>query len=177
MKSFLILCPALLLLTLSPAFAQADDPTATEDQATRGGEQRFWQCQTPTGSFIVPIQRIASVGIHEYVVDGGFYVTEVTVDTVGSVIARFYYGEPYQGAEHGNIGALMRERSDALLEAAGERTDGAAQDNIAVKNYPATTHARTVEFKIARRSDLVALYESASNALLTGRGSKFTIGQ
>jgi len=174
MKPSLLLCPAILLMSLTTSLAQENE-NLTEEQAARGGEQRFWQCETPTGSFIVPIQRIASVGIHEYVVDGGFYVTEVTVDTLGSVIARFYYGEPYQGAQHGNISDMLKERTEALLEAAGERSG--TQDNIAVKNYPSTTHARTVEFKITRRADLVALYQSVSNALLSGRGSKFTIGQ
>jgi hypothetical protein len=44
-----------------------------------------------------------------------------------------------------------------------------------VKNYPTTTHARTIEYRVASRDSLNKVFTSASNCLRTGRGSELAI--
>ena len=43
------------------------------------------------------------------------------------------------------------------------------------KNYPTTTHAKTIEFNITRKDNLAALFQSVNKAWISGKGVKFTI--
>ena len=101
MKSPLLILASLLVLTAptaGSAHAQAGAPggnTGTPGASgLEAGINGFWECVTPTGKFVVRLDQIASVSQHEYLIDGGARVYEVTIATTGPQIARYYFIEP-----------------------------------------------------------------------------------
>jgi hypothetical protein len=44
-----------------------------------------------------------------------------------------------------------------------------------VKNYPTTTHAKTIEYRIQDTATLTAIYNSAVNALRTTTDTMYTV--
>ena len=94
-----------LLVCTLPVTAQ-DPPAAdtTEKAGESAGPNRFWQATLGGGHFMVALDRIASVSRQKYVLDGAVIVDEVTVDTVGQALARFYYITPIYGRRAGQHG-------------------------------------------------------------------------
>lgn len=64
-----------------------------------------------------------------------------------------------------------------LLKQGNDRVGSAAIDpNTAVtKNYPTTTHAHTIESRVANVALLDSVYNSIVSAWLNGRGIKYQI--
>ena len=132
----------------------------------------FWRCELPGGVYLVALRNIQSVSSHEYIVDGAARVTEVTVATASSVEARFYYLEPVSPNAASPLGG------SAAVQALQQR----AQDLSAshgpiepvwkkvVKNYPTTTHAHTVEFRLTTKANLQQIEQSLEQAWTTGKG-------
>lgn len=166
-----------LLLCLSPIAAMAQGAGGgNKDQASEAdNNRRFWQAQLPGGAYVVALDRISSVGKHEYLVDGGFIVTEVTINTVGSAIARFYYGEPYRPDVPSATGQTINRRVQDTVDLVKERTGANQTDRLVIKNYPTSTHAHTIEFRINNKDNLEALFQSVNRSWMSGRGVKFTV--
>jgi hypothetical protein len=170
--------PALLLLlaALPVADAQAprtnNNPGAAEAGGDSPGPARFWQASVGGGHYMVALDRIASVSRHQYVLDGAAIVDEVTVDTVGQALARFYFIEPITaGVAAGSVSALT-ERAKQLTDLAANRA-GTDVHNMVVKQYPTTTHAKTIEFRVMSSAQLGSLYESVRTAWENNRGRRF----
>lgn len=166
-----------LLLTAGAALnahaqgaAASPAPTGTSAPGPNG----FWRCELPGGVYLVALRNIQSVSSHEYVVDGAARVTEVTVATASSVEARFYYLEPVGANAASPVGA-----SAATLQAMQQRVQDLAASHSPVepvwekviKNYPATTHAHTVEFRLGSKANLTQIEESLEQAWTTNKGS------
>jgi hypothetical protein len=171
-KPFLLLLAGLLACTL-PGTAQ--EPTETDANKTgdSAGPNRFWQATLSGGHYMVALDRIASVSRHKYVLDGSVIVDEVTVDTVGQALARFYYITPITDAAPGSTASDVADRARELLEKAADRAGTDVQDMV-VKKYPVTSHAKTIEYRILSAAELTSLYDSVRNSWETGRGRKFT---
>lgn len=139
---------------------------------------RFWQANVNGGQYMVALDRITSISRHRYLIDGGIVVDEVTVDTVGQSLVRFYYMSPLtdtmKGSGTGAVAARIVDRGRELVDRAGEIT-GSNAHNMVVKKFPETTHARSIEYRIESAGELSALHSSARTAWETGRGRKFTI--
>ena len=138
------------------------------------GPRRFWQANLPGGNYIVALDRISSISKHSYILNGNLEVTEVVIDTNGNSLARFYYIIPVGSDSESNIASRLNNRTKELLDKAGERT-GVNANTAVAKQYPNTTHAKTVEFRISNESHLNRLFNSARNAWIKGTGRKFTI--
>lgn len=122
---------------------------------------------------MVALDHIVSVSRHKYLLDGAVIVDEVTVDTVGQALARFYYITPVTDAAPGNSISGMAERGRELVDKAAQRA-GSDIQNMVVKKYPDTTHAKSIEYRVMSEAELSALFSSAKNAWETGRGRQFT---
>lgn len=154
------------------AHAQAAGPAPTG--TTAPGPNGFWRCELPGGVYLVALRNIQSVSSHEYVVDGAARVTEVTVATASSVEARFYYLEPVGANAASPVGA-----SAATLQAMQQRVQDLAASHSPVepvwekviKNYPATTHSHTVEFRLGSKANLTQIEESLEQAWTTNKGT------
>lgn len=135
---------------------------------------RRWQCSLPGGEYAVGLSAITSVSKHSYVLDGTLLVTEVTVDTTGTALARFYYIEPITKDTAFNALDRIQKRAEQLRQR-GQQRSGTKADEMAQKSYPTTTHARTIEFRIMNEVELNALYSSLYQAWISGKGRTFRI--
>ena len=110
---------------------------------------------------------------HEFVVDGLARVTEVTVATASTVEARFYYLEPV--ANNSTTATPLEQLQQHVqdLSATHSPTDQVWQK--VVKTYPTTTHAHTVEYRLASKADLQSLRQSIEQSWTTGKGANFKI--
>lgn len=176
MKSLPLLIASVIGLFLPiPTHAQNSATSTTKSPTEEETNRRFWQTELPGGAYVVALDRISSVGKHEYLVDGGFVVTEVTIDTVGSVTARFYYGELYRPDVPSATGQVVNKRIQDVVDTVKDRTGASQTDKLVVKNYPTSTHAHTIEFRLNNKDNLNALFQSVNKAWMSGRGVKFTV--
>jgi hypothetical protein len=137
------------------------------------GAARFWQAKLGDGHYIVALDHITSVSRHKYLLDGALIVDEVTVDSMGQALARFYHITPVTDAMPGNTAAQITKRSTELIEKVAERA-GSDLPNMVVKKYPETTHARTIEYRILSETELTALFKSVQKAWESGQGRVFS---
>ena len=166
-----------LFFTATPLCAQStgEEPAndRTED-ASNPSNRRFWQANVSNGHYMVALDRICNISMHEYVLDGTLVINEVTVDTSGRAIARFYHIAPITDSMGNNEVKRITEKGLELLDRASNRVDSDIH-NMAQKNYPTTTHAGMIEYRILDLKDLEALYNSLKKAWESGKGRKFTI--
>jgi hypothetical protein len=176
-----ILLPAVLLAfsAVLPLTVHAQDDPADPDEKKTNEEQgnrRFWQASLPGGSITIALDRITSISKHEYLLDGAVVVTEVTIDTIGQALVRFYYLQPPGQGGAVSTPARVVERGRELLDTAGQRAGvGPAMSDMVAKKYPETTHARSIEYRLADMKQLDAIYQSAQSAWDSGRGRRINV--
>ncbi len=170
-KPLLLLLAGLLACSVQVRAQEATD--TTEKAGESAGPSRFWQATLGGGHFMVALDRIASVSRHKYVLDGALIIDEVTVDTVGQALARFYFISPITDETPGNTVSDVAKRGREMVEKAAQRA-GADVQNMVMKKYPDTSHAKSIEYRILSESELSSLYSSIRSAWETGRGRKFT---
>jgi hypothetical protein len=105
----------------------------------------------------------------QFVIDGGGKVDEVTVDTTGGVIARFYYLESLTENNPLNAVQIINNRAQKLSELAEKRTGEDARQ--VVKHYPDTTHAKTVEFNLSQKQQLDAVFNHITRKWIDENGN------
>lgn len=181
MKHLSTFLAALLLAALPAAAQQANDRESTEEERITDKEnpkRPFWEASLPGGHFQVALSKIVSVSLHEYVLDGAVVVTEMTVDTIGQALPRFYFIEPVSdrtsGTGTGNAISAIVDRGMELVQKAGERTGSDLQDMVH-KKYGVSTHTKTLEYRVYDTTELSALYNSVRRAWESGKGRKVTI--
>ncbi len=174
----------LTVLALAPFAAAQNSGRTANPEATPNSDEKpytdkedqrgFWQASMPGGSFLVALSKITSVSKHQYLLDGSLIVTEVTIDTLGDSLVRIYQITP--AAENSNLATPVRvvERGKELLERVGQRT-GSDFNNMVHKQYPTTTHSKTIEFRVADAGTLDALHNSVRRAWMTGKGRRFVL--
>jgi hypothetical protein len=149
---------------------QGGDSTAEESQ----GPKRFWSASLQGGEYSVALEKISSVSIHEYVLNANLIVTEMVIDTDGRALARFYHVRSVaEDTASGATGRLV-ERGKDLIDRAGQRAK-VDFHNLPQKDYPTTSHAGMIEFRLMRLNDLKALHKSAQGAWESGQGKKVTV--
>lgn len=161
---------------------QTNNPNNSEEEGENenvsdeaNNNRRFWQASLPSGRYMVALDRISNISMHEYLLsESGVVVNEVTIDTVGRALARFYHIAPITDTQGRDEVARVVDRGRELLDRAGQKA-GSDAHNMAQKSYPTTTHAGTIEYRILDIRDLDALYSSLQRAWETGKGRKLTI--
>lgn len=162
----------------APLMAQdtpPQDPAEEEKDAKTGDtpiKGSFWQVSLAGGSFMVALDKIVSISRHKYVLDGALIIDEVTVDTTGQALARFYFIKPITDAAAANSLTGIGNRGRELVDKAAQRA-GTDVQNMVIKKYPDTSHAKSLEYRVLAEDDLTALYASARNAWESGRGRQF----
>ena len=189
MKTYLSLLA--LALAIAPLQAQTTRPGTTTgrqtaDQVEPGEEttpegladdenrKNRWEASLPGGEYSVNLGNITAISKHSYILDGTLLVTEVTIDTTGISLVRFYYMEPITKDTEFNALARFQKRADELRNRVQNKV-GTQADEMAQKTYPATTHAKTIEFRMMQEGTLNALYRSLYTAWDTGKGRTFRI--
>jgi hypothetical protein len=174
----------LMVISLSivpPTSAQTPSPNPGDSKATEDSPQskRFWQATLPGGHYMVALDGITSVSRHRYLLlDGSAMVDEVTIDTAGQALARFYYIAPVTetatGSHTGEIAKRITDRAGQLVDKAAD-TVGTSAHQMVIKKFPETTHARTIEYRLLSAEELTDLYQSVRTSWENDRGRKFTV--
>lgn len=147
----------------SGALAMAQDDGQQNQQQT-SGRLPAWRAELPGGTYTVALRAITSVSLQEYVVDNVGRVTELNIDTSGNALARFYYVEPLTPESPMGVGQSTINKVQEMAEEAADRTGQSEVWKRVVKNYPTTTHAHTIEYRVDSREKLEKLFRSADNA-------------
>lgn len=165
LASILILASIALLPAQSASPSPSPSPTPEDKIKT-------WTAKMPAGEFIVRLDQISSVSTHAYLVDASAHVTEVTVATTGSEIARFYFISPVPPKVPTSIG---QSGVDMLNNKAREMADqtNAGDWQKVVKNYPTSTHAHTIEYRLDSLGALDKLFKSVKKAWLDDKSVRF----
>lgn len=166
-----LLLSSLLATLLSFSWASAQDATPTPTPPS--GRAATWQASLPGGTYAVRVSYMTSVSMHEYVVDGAARVTEVNIGTTGSELVRFYFIEANVPKAPGGVGqSVINEVQDKINEGSTRAGLDDAWQKV-VKNYPTTTHAHTVEYRIGTKEALQKLFDSAMRSFLTAQPGTF----
>jgi hypothetical protein len=163
---------ALLLAAAPPLLAQEPTPTPSATPLP-GAAIPLWRCVLPGGTYEVALRSIVSVSEHEYLVDGVARVTEVNVDTVGNMAVRFYYLEPMTPNSPVGLGQTAINKAQEIAQNLAERTGQEEVWQKVVKNYPTTTHAHTIEYRLDSKDALDKLFKSADEAFRKNRTGAF----
>lgn len=173
-----ILLPCFAILLWSESMIHAQNPTQAQNTEDSPRANRFWQATLPGGHYMVALDRISSVSRHRYLLDGALIVDEVTIDSLGQALARFYHISPVTDAVGGSgvaaAASRVTGRGSQLLDKAAN-TAGTGIHEMVVKKFPETTHAKTIEYRLLSAEELTGLYDSVRTAWETGRGRKFTV--
>lgn len=140
----------------------------------------FWRCELPGGIYTVSLSTISSVSVHEYVVDGAARVTELTIGTTGAVVTRFYFLQPLVLKSPIGIGQSVIDKVQERAQDVAGRVEGAGVEPFwkkVVKNYPTTTHAHTVEYRLDNLDDIEKLRKSLETAWRNNSETSIKIGQ
>lgn len=165
------LAAAAVLISL-PASAQESGDNGVSDTATRNP---FWQAAFGSGGhYMVRLDRIASISRHRYILDGGILVDEVTVDTSGQALARFYHLEPATAGIDNDSVRRIADRAGEIVNQAASRS-GSGLHNMVAKTYPGTTHAKSIEYRLASKAEVDALYASLRRAWESGEGRSLKV--
>jgi hypothetical protein len=154
----------------SPRPPAPGTPAATPPDQSR---QQLWKCELPGGTYEVQLRNIISVSSHDYVVDNVARVTEVNIDTNGSTVVRFYYFEPVKPSTPSGIGQSALDRVQELAKEASGHVGADQVWQKVTKNYPTTTHAHTVEYRLESKDQLTKLFTSVEHAWRMGQGTVF----
>lgn len=172
-----------VLIFASPALVHAQavpaKPSTTPNNKTEDSQQpnRFWQASLCGGHYMVQLDRISAISRHKYLLNGGIVVDEVTVDALGQALARFYFLQPVTEATSGGAAAVasrLVDRGQEIIDKSADRL-GTDVQNMVVKKFPETTHARSIEYRVMSAEELTGLYNSVRTAWESGKGRKFTI--
>lgn len=181
MKKLFIAC--LCLVSIFGVFAQSMGQK--EDQKQKESRikdeelknQHIWVATCGGGQFVIGLGSIVSLSKQIYILDNSAVITEVNVDTTGQALARFYYIEPItEGSNFKSVNAAndrLLELADRAVNRAGGNAKKLTKENTVYKQYPMTSHAKTIEFRISSAADLDALYNSAMTAWRSGKGRSF----
>ena len=165
----------LLALFLAPISLLAQASTTPPTTNATGAVLPLFRAKLPGGTYEVAVRAMVAVTSHEYIVDGVARVTEVNVDTTGSLLARFYYLEPVAPNSPLGLGNATLEKAQELAKQLADKTGQDVWKKV-VKNYPLTTHARTVEYRVESKEELSKIYEAAEECFRLQRNKSVTIG-
>lgn len=166
------LCAAALLLTCTLS-AQTSAPgmsgNPNEEEVTRDG---LWDGRLKGGTYLVRCNQIIALSRHEYVADAAARVVEINLTMNSNMTVRFYFLEPVRMEGGGVLGAGQQalDRARAMVQDAAGRVSPTLVEPKVVKNYPASTHAATVEFVLASEDRLNSLHASLERSFRTGQG-------
>ena len=162
-----------LLLGFSLAAAQTPAPPAPGAPAGATAIPIF-RATLPGGVYAAEVRNIVSVSTHEYLVDGVARVTEVNVETTGSLLVRFYHLEPHTPPAPASLGSAAVEKAQQLLVQGAEKAGIDAWKKV-TKSYPTTTHSRTVEYRLNTKEDAKRIFDAADEAFRLQKSKQITI--
>lgn len=145
--------------------------------SSASAQPRVYEVEVEGGSYQVDLRYVTSVSVHRFFVDGALTVDELTIDTSGNTVARFYVVDRNREVRTPRgVGQSLLDKAQDKVDEAKERI-GVTEwmDRAVVKSYPTTTHAHTVEYRVSNLKQLMELYDNLSDAWKKGRPGTFKI--
>ncbi len=176
MIKLLILVISSLMAFSGMGYSQTIDPNNPDQNQNNTNNQRgrkgYWEANLAGGNYLVALSRITSVSRHKYVLDAAVIVDEVTVDTEGQSLARFYFISPATAAGPQSGTADLAARALEIANSAASEHGSSVQDMVQ-KKYPLTTHSKSIEYRMMTEAQLSALYLSVKTAWQNNDGRVF----
>lgn len=141
--------------------------------------KRLFGIEFPDGlqSFYGRHDKINSVSLQEYQA-GPYSVTEVTIDIADSPLQlRLYHTELSDAKQAMTAADAASPVNNPGVPSAVQniidkgRGQGNAVQTPVIKDYPITTHAKTLEFRISRKAELQQFYRAFVQAFTKSSGS------
>lgn len=126
----------------------------------------IWNGSFVGGRYLLKSKDIIALSKHEYVADAAARVVEINLTLPSQTHVRFYFLEPVKLEGGGVLGASQEalQKARQVVENAAGNVSPTLTQPKAVKSYPLTTHAHTVEFLIKDEERLNSLFNSLENA-------------
>jgi hypothetical protein len=138
---------------------------------TTASNPRYWQATFASGGhYMVRLDHIACASKQIYVSDGAARVVEVNIGADNAIVARFYFLEPVGKDSPIAAGQVLIDRATDVAKTVAAKVSPSAAQLQVVKNYPASTHAHTVEFVLQDEATINSLYSSLMQSISTGKG-------
>lgn len=164
------------------------DTTANKAQSPSSPEFTFsdpiWDCELPNGRFSVRVADLISVSHHAYRLSGDARITETTVATRGSVLARFIHREPLPKtiSVESIVSPLAKgqralERAQSLIDS-GRHLDRHSDDSdrLPIKDHDEAAHGRTILYQLPSKADVLSIYHNAYAAWKNRQSGRFRLG-
>lgn len=174
--------PALIAcaIALCTGLLRGQSPAVGADQ---GGQIEakfpYFRIELPGGTYTVRLDAIASISTQKYILDGTARVTELNISTPGIMQPRFYYIEPLPVGP-GTRGQELLDRAQSGADQVSRRLNPDDSESLGtrvVKSYPTTTHAGTIEYRLASLEELEQLHQSIEEAWLTRTAASVSAGE
>src|SRR5437868_3547191 len=102
--------------------AQTPGPAAPSAPPLNPSAVPLFRAVLPGGIYETAVKNIVAVSTHEYLVDAAARVTEVNIDTTGSILLRIYYIEPAPPNVPVGVGAAAVEKAQQYLQQATDKS-------------------------------------------------------
>jgi hypothetical protein len=169
-----------LLLAAIPAGAPAQSrapqtqQTPTPPPASRSTGPSLIALCLPGGKVAIDLKTISAIGLHSYTVDATSRVWELTVDNGGSSLLRIYSVSTISPTEPALDMAKIELESlaESVSKAVGLDVWAKVQ-----KNYPTSTHAKTVEYRVKTVKELLQLRKLLFKAWTSGSTGRIELSE
>jgi hypothetical protein len=162
-----------LLFIFCAGLCAANAPAQDGDGGRGAGS--YWKAALTDGDYLVPHSAIASFALSRYVVDGALRVHEVSIDTIGSVQARFYFLEELLPQSPIGVGQSAIDNLRDKVREVQDRVGVAGVGKEVTKTHPLTTHAHTVEFILPDQESVQRLFRSLEDSWIKRRTVTFRL--
>jgi hypothetical protein len=154
-----------------------DNAQDKDDHLPKDPKVLFWRLTLPAGKVTIDLTKVTTIAQHEYISDELFRVTELNIATTSDLLVRLYYLEKYIPLK-GASGEVIKGAADRIQEKAETVADTAGIEPIwrqVHKNYPTTTHARTVEYRLHSKEDIAKVRKHIEAAWLAQQSGTYEI--
>jgi hypothetical protein len=130
----------------------------------------FWICEIHKKDHVLkcslPVADIEFVSLQNYIVDGRMEVTEATAIMKTKTLVRFYFIDKVDdGSIVEKTAEKVKDAAEQYVPTVGNVIQGTGGDKV-VKNYPVTTHAQNIEYRLSTKQKVIAIYESLDKMLV-----------
>lgn len=119
----------------------------------------IWRATIDEAVIAVPLRSVEYYGVQIYDTDSQTRVRELTICTESQSLIRIYYIEPL-----GTTSERLADKAKRLQQIA--RNAGQQEWPYPFKQYPMTTHAHMVEYRVAKEETVGQLYDHLEAAII-----------
>ncbi len=119
----------------------------------------IWRATIDEAVIAVPLRSVEYYGVQIYDTDSQTRVRELTICTESQSLIRIYYIEPL-GSTH----ERLAEKAKRLQQIA--QSGGTQEWPYPFKQYPTTTHAHMVEYRVEKEETVGQLYDHLEAAII-----------